>query len=89
MVKRRLPRDLAEIFGYHQETSCKCHPDTKRTDSLDSPIHLPAPLGEIGNTFLGSGIDECLAHINRLLVAMCLMFQAWLSAEYFLYLVIR
>ena len=56
---RVFPKILASLFGY-------------KVDNWDgsNPIHLPFPLGEISNEFLGSGIDEGLAHIYRLLMAL-------------------
>ena len=59
LLARRFPKSLAGQFGY-------------KVDNWDgsNPIHLPFSLGEISNEFLGSGLDQGLAHIFRLLVAL-------------------
>ena len=53
------PKILASGFGY-------------KVDNWNgsNPIHLPFCLGEISNEFLGSGTDEGLAHIYKLLMAL-------------------
>ena len=56
---RVFPKILAVMFGY-------------KVENLDgsNPIHLPFSLGEISNQYLGSGLDQGLAHIYRLLIAL-------------------
>ena len=53
------PKYLAAHFGYQVDNWYG-----------SNPINLPFALGEISNEFLGSGTDEGLAHIYRLLVAL-------------------
>ena len=59
LLARRFPKVLAAQFGY-------------KVDNWDgsNPIHLPFSLGEISNQYLGSGLDQGLAHIYRLLFAL-------------------
>ena len=59
---------LASQFGYRWEdeehtTACSCR---NNQGLIHCPIQLPFELGEISNTYLGSGVDECLANIIRL-----------------------
>ena len=61
---------LAKKFGYHDRTtSCSCK---NKKDHLGghSPIQLPFALGEISKIYLGSGVEECLANIERLTQAL-------------------
>ena len=72
---RRFPKYLAQRFEFEIEnletvtSKGMFQSVTKRLDG-PNPISLPFSLGETSKQFLGSGLDECLAHIIRLLSAL-------------------
>ena len=75
---RGFPKYLAAEFGYeikNQETRVT-QKGMFQSDTVykwldgPNPINLPFAMGETSKMFLGSGLDECLAHIVRLLNAL-------------------
>ncbi len=66
-----LPFLLAMQFGYHDEektTTCSCK--NKQDPGIHRPIQLPFALGEISKDYPGSGVDECLSNISKLINAL-------------------
>ena len=58
---------VANHGGYHDgSTACSC----KNKQNSNGLIQLPFALGEISKIYPGSGVEECLANIDKLLHAL-------------------
>jgi len=69
LLMKRLPFLLARNFGYH-DASTVCNCIGKDDPFSPSPVQMPFRVGEISNMYLGSGVEESLANICKLLYAL-------------------